>query len=818
MSKSLNHKIEELLYNRAKDFEIAKVIRDDLKEYFKTLPEVFSQNGGKDFLVKHTKKIDSIIKIAYRVACREMFGEYIPLKNHIPITLVALGSYGREQMTLYSDIDLMIVYEDIPAYNTKEIIQKLLYILWDSKLKLGHRVHPLDEIFDVANSDITIKTAMLESRFVDGSKMLWTKLENRLSDLRKYNQKEFILQKMEERRTHHQKYPLTMEPNLKEGVGGFRDANMVYWIGNLLFNVPRIKELDKSIVNEDEYREFRISLEFIFKVRSALHIVAGKKIDTLQLEYMPDVAKMVKLGDDYKGQMKLAKRVIGSLKSIHLYSRIWLERLIGEIVPEIYENYFLPEIESQKLGDIIDSLERNRPFRPHPQLLSMLIHSKRPERNSKRIYKSLSKIFDGTFAYSSLETFMEAKLLGYLIPSMRKIIDLPQFDGYHRYSVDKHSIETLKALESIDDKFLKEIFDNLSKAEKHMLKIVALLHDAGKGRKKDHHLVGVSLFRIFAQKIGIKEELIKMGERLILHHTLMSRTAQREDIYNQKVVMRFVSRFGSKKMLDLIYLLTYADMNGVGSGVYNNYTSRLLRTLYQESLEALSNEQLLDETARRVKAVDKLKRSQSFKDTPYSLQKKILSIDSDAFFLRHSSKKIVEIAKEAFGVEDYRYIISNEKFLTIEVIRRQDFNLAYLLSRLNRLQVVSMEIVKLFDDIKYFKIDFNDRLDESELPFLKIEIENSFLPQRELKLKKPEIKEGEITIDCDHSKEYATMTLKTKNQSGLLAYLINMFDRFGIDIATAKIHTLKGRVNDLFLIEKNGNFCTNLERVKEIYS
>jgi [protein-PII] uridylyltransferase len=156
--------------------------------------------------------------------------------------------------------------------------------------------------------------------------------------------------------------------------------------------------------------------------------------------------------------------------------------------------------------------------------------------------------------------------------------------------------------------------------------------------------------------------------------------------------------------------------------------------------------------------------------------------------------------------------------LTIEVIRRVDFNLAYLLSKLNRLQVVSMEIVKLFDGLKYFKIDFNDKIDSDEIPILESLIQNSFKPQKELKLKKPEIKEGEISIDCEHSKEYATMKLKTKDQSGLLAYLIDMFDRLGIDIATAKIHTLKGRVNDLFLIEKNGNFCSNLERVKEIYS
>ncbi|TNF44306.1 MAG: nucleotidyltransferase, partial [Epsilonproteobacteria bacterium] len=132
--------IEELLYNNAPDFEIAKVLKKDIKTYFDTLEETFATSGGKDFLVKHTKKIDSILKLVYKVATRNMFGDYLPMKNSIPLGLVALGSYGREQLCVHSDIDLMLVYKDIPGFNTKEMIEKILYILWDTGLKLGHRV------------------------------------------------------------------------------------------------------------------------------------------------------------------------------------------------------------------------------------------------------------------------------------------------------------------------------------------------------------------------------------------------------------------------------------------------------------------------------------------------------------------------------------------------------------------------------------------------------------------------------------------------------------------------------------------------------
>ena len=815
--RTLNADVEKLLGENAPDFEIAKAIKRYLKDYFATLPDLFAETGGKDFLFRHTRTIDAVIKLIYKVALRENFGQYLPLKNHIPLTLVALGSYGREQLCLYSDIDLMMVYEETPGYRTKALIEKILYLLWDTGLKLGHRVHEVSELPEVARSDITIKTAILESRFLDGSRFLWTGIENRIKEIRLEDPDSFIREKVEERRRHHRQYPLTMEPNIKEGVGGFRDANMVYWVGKALHNVPRIQELDASIVDSEDYREFRSALEFLFRLRSALHIVTGKKTDQIRLELLPDLARLLKFESSYRGQLRLARRVTGHLKTIHLYSEIWLEKLIGTRLPELYADRLLPETRPRKLQTHLEGLRRHadRSFRPHPRLLDSLIHAERPERPDTALYRELGRLFERAQSHAVLETLSEARLLGYLIPPMKKVIDLPQFDGYHRYAVDRHSLETLRHLENIDDPRIRELYDALGEEERRTLKIVALLHDAGKGRKRDHHQVGASLFRIFAQKLDLSPSEISRGERLILHHTLMSVTAQREDIYSEKVVMRFASRFGSKTMLDRIYLLTYADMKGVGTDVYNAYTAKLLRTLYKGALESLRHENRLDEASKRMAAVDRLQRSRAFKALPKALRSKVLGIGSDAFFIRHSTKRIVAIAQEAWKTEEYRYHIGNSRYLTIEIIRRHDLNLAYLLAKLSRLQVVSMEIIKLFDGLKYFKIDFNERLDESEIPLLEKIIEDSFTPHPALQLRKPEVHPEDLEVDCEHSQEYGMLKLRTADQPGLLAYLIALFDALGVDIASAKIHTLKGKTNDLFLIEKNGNFCHNIKVIVE---
>lgn len=285
--------IEELLYENAADFEIAKVLKQEIKTYFDTLEDTFATSGGKDFLVKHTKKIDSIIKLIFKVAQREMFGDYAPMKNSIPLALVALGSYGREQLCVYSDIDLMIVYKEIPGYNTKEMIEKILYILWDTGLKLGHRVHTVEDLFEVSKTDITIKTALIESRFIDGSHFIWTATQNAISQIRHDDIKTFVALKLQEQEKKHHRFPLTMEPNLKEGVGGFRDANLVYWIGKILYNVDTIKDLPSNIVDEKEYRPFRIALEFLFRVRSALHLATHKKEDKLRLDLIPNIALLL---------------------------------------------------------------------------------------------------------------------------------------------------------------------------------------------------------------------------------------------------------------------------------------------------------------------------------------------------------------------------------------------------------------------------------------------------------------------------------------------------------------------------------------------
>lgn len=263
----------------------------------------------------------------------------------------------------------------------------------------------------------------------------------------------------------------------------------------------------------------------------------------------------------------------------------------------------------------------------------------------------------------------------------------------------------------------------------------------------------------------------------------------------------------------MIYILTYADMNGVGEGIYNPFNAKLIKTLYLNALEALKNPHMLDVATKRLKKEQRLSGNTLFKKLTPLQQKKILQIPSDLLFLQYPPAKIVEIAQKAFATEAYTFDIQREAHLSIEVIRRKPFHIAYLLGKLSALGVVHMDICKLFDELKYFKIDFAGNVDPEEIMHIESILHDSFDTQKSYKSAIPVIHKNELTIDTEHSKTYALMNLNCQDQKGLLAYVTGIFDEIGVDIATAKVHTIKNRARDMFLIEKNGNFCHNVDTI-----
>ena len=824
----LQDHIEELIAQNADDFEVSKAIKASYNLYLDSLEETFAQTHGKNFLVKHTKSIDAFLKIIYKYTIRKYFGDYSPMHNALPLTLLALGSYGREQLCVYSDIDLMIVYKDIPGYNTKAIIESLLSMAWDSGLKLGHRVHEVSDLLEASRSDHTIKTAMIEARFIYGSKFIWMETQNQLTLVRKENPKAFIEIKLQEYHDRHKRYPIEMRANIKAGAGGMRDLNTVYWIGSVLHHASRVRDMVPAHIGEKEYTKMMKRMEFIFRLRAALHLVAKKKQDVLILELIPDVAKMLNLS-----QRKVAEKTYQALVEIETLADIFIWRLTHSLLDtkhaptltineDLYIYHDRLYANTQAVGhDFLEIFETVLAYTAQIQTydITFIIYLQSSifsARNSAKHQKLSKAFFYHDNSYRFLIALYRAKLLMRFFQPLAKVKFVPQFDGYHRYPVDLHSMHCIRALQNITDSNVKRVYERLSKDEKALLRLSSFLHDCGKGRKKDHSELGAIIVKNYALSIGFDTQMAAYASLLVRYHTLMSNISAREDIYNEKVIYAFISKIKYPIVLDILYVLTFSDVESVAEGTYSNFNANLLKELYFLSLDAFSHDAMISEASKRSKKEQQLLKYKGFLTLKRNTQKRMLSIQSNLLFFKYTPKEITTLATWIESKkEPYAYKITHNHALCIEILSNEALNVGYLLGKLSNLDIATMDIFAVGQGTKYFKIGFLENVQSDEVHFIQEIIENAFDMRKKTRLPTLVLKKQEIDIFCEHSNSYARMKVNCKDQKGLIANIIGIFDDMGIDIASAKIQTIKNRARNLFLIEKNGKFCDSQDIIIE---
>lgn len=839
MIDQLRIEIEHLIDQQASDFEISKLFKKTIKGYLSTLDETFKQTQGKDFFVKHTKNIDQILQLIYKYMLRKHFGIYQPLSGSVPITLIALGSYGREQLCVYSDIDLMLLYKDIPGYNIRPILEDFLTLAWDAGLKLGHRVHEVDEVFDAVHTDITIKTSIIESRLIYGSKYLWFEFEKVLNRIRHYKRKEFILEKLEEHKQRLLKYPLCMEPNIKDGFGGMRETNLIFWIANTIYGVSMVRQLSGILFTEEEYKNYRSSLEYVFRVRNALHLIAKKKLDTVNFDVLPELSSM--LGFEHTIRMPKERqcfsKLLESLHIIHHFSTIVVKKMARAY---LFEPKNIPILRNKRIAKDLFLCDKMLfcTYNKKPITLLALLKllntlpsniikfdrsfiyfaskTKVPSKQTKEIKKQILTLLHKPELHATIKMLYNAGLFQTILPSMKKIINQPQFDGYHRHPVDIHTIKALFYIENIQDPFVKKLYDDLPLKDKTLAKLAILFHDVGKGRSGDHHIIGENIFKKFAKSFDLDEESTQIVANIVRYHNLMSYTATSEDIYSQKVVLKFTGLLKNERSLRILFAVTYADISSVGENIYKSSTASLLRELFLQALIAFENEDLLKESVRVVAKQNTIKNLKKYQALTTNQQKKIMQINSNQIFLKLKASDIIDIALKAYDVTSYDYKIINTDRLTIQIIRTVPLNLGYMLGKLSSiLNIESTNIYKLYDGKKFFEITFDEAIDPSDQLFIEEIIQASFDMNKQTKLKQPIILENEIEVICDHTDELAQIKITAKDQKGLFAYIAKVLDDFDVDIDSAKIHTRNGRARDLLLIQKNGNFCPNKEKIIE---
>ena len=543
------------------------------------------------------------------------------------IAVIAVGGFGRAEMAPHSDVDLLFLTPwKITAW-AESVIESMLYMLWDLKLKVGHASRTVADCLRLGREDITIRTALLEYRFLAGEAKLATELGDRLwSDLFRNSGPEFIEAKLAERAERHkrqggQRYVL--EPNVKEAKGGLRDLQTLYWIGKYLHRVPSAEGLvGAGLLMRDEYESFQRAEDFLWAARCHLHYITGRATDQLTFDLQVEVAQRMGYKDTMgrravehfmQGYFRHATRV-GELTRIFLTE---LEarhakpeaRLMGFFSrKKVKDGYKLVQgridvIDPAKF--LADPLNLLRIFEEalrsgyllHPNVmrqiaanLDLLDDHIRDDPEAVRIFIDL--LLKHGNPERALRRMNELGVLAAFIPEFENIVAMMQFNVYHHYTVDEHIIQTISVLAQIERGELVEelpVASGILRAgvNRKVIFVALLLHDIGKGRPEDHSIIGAQLARRIAPRLGLDTEECETVEWLVRYHLLMSDMAQKRDIGDPRTVRDFAKAVKTKKRLDLLTVLTVCDIRGVGPATWNNWKAMLLRQLYGQTADAL---------------------------------------------------------------------------------------------------------------------------------------------------------------------------------------------------------------------------------------
>ncbi|MGA0616841.1 [protein-PII] uridylyltransferase [Paracoccus sp. KR1-242] len=546
------------------------------------------------------------------------------------LAVLAIGGYGRAEMAPQSDVDLLFLTPWKVSGWAESVVESMLYMLWDLKLKVGQSTRTIDDCLRLGAGDITIRTSLLEHRLICGFADTAETLRDRLwGELFDNSVPEFIEAKLVERAERHrrqggQRYVL--EPNVKEGKGGLRDLQTLYWIAKYIHRVDRAVELvDLGFFTKEEHLTFWQAEDFLWAVRCHLHLIAGRPSDQLTFDMQVEVARAMGYRDqggrraveifmqEYFTQAtrvgELTRVFLVALEARHLYKAPILNGFFsrrkrvraGFKVDRGRLNY---ADEAQFLSDPLNILwlfeEALRTgILLHPDAmrsvaanLDLIDDRVRQDPVAVRIFLDL--LLKHGNPERSLRRMNELGVLAAFIPEFAPVVAMMQFNVYHHYTVDEHLIQCVAALSAIERG--EEIADlptvsriMKGKLNRRVIYLAVLLHDIGKGRAEDHSILGARLARRVCTRFGLDPDEIETIEWLIRNHLLMSDVAQKRDISDPRTLRDFAKVVKTVKRLDLLTVLTVCDIRGVGPGTWNNWKAVLLRRLHSETEHALKN-------------------------------------------------------------------------------------------------------------------------------------------------------------------------------------------------------------------------------------
>src|SRR5215472_14266451 len=578
--------------------------------------------------------MDQLIRTLYDYTTQQVF----PLANPSAgehLALVAVGGYGRGELAPCSDIDLLFLLPYKLTPYGEQVVEFMLYRLWDLGLKVGHATRSVDECMRQAKADMTIRTGLLEARFLWGDPQLFQELKRRFRrEVAIGSRLDFVEAKLAERdqrhkRTGNSRY--TLEPNIKDGKGGLRDLHTLYWIAKYLYQVDDVAALvDRGVLSAEEVATFEKAAAFLWTVRCHLHYLAGRAEERLIFDFQPELARRIGYTDHAgaSGVERLMKHYFLIAKSVGDLTRIFCAaieaahqrrpfiRLTSFAFPGIglrrreVEGFAVegdrlnvpaPDYFTSQPINILRLFEvaQRRDLDIHPTALRLvtrnlkLVKGLRSDPEANRLFLAMLTAPKGPEI--TLRRLNEAGVFGRFIPDFGRVVAQMQYDMYHHYTVDEHTLFAIGILHKIENGELKEEHPLATQliqtiVSRRALYLAVLLHDIAKGRGGDHSVIGEEIAMKLGPRLGLSAEETETVAWLVRWHLLMSSTAFKLDIDDPQTIRDFVERVQSPERLKLLLVLTVVDIRAVGPKVWNGWKAALLRELYHRAIEVISGD------------------------------------------------------------------------------------------------------------------------------------------------------------------------------------------------------------------------------------
>jgi len=817
------------------------------------LKDVFIDNDINDLLSSRAIFVDAILK---KLWCQHHLDEY-------QISLVAVGGYGRAELHPQSDIDILLLTQEEVNLALEEKISSFITQLWDIKLDIGHSVRSIKECLKQAVKEVTVATNLMEMRQIAGSETLTQQLMPLLHEDVFWTSEKFFIAKCKEQEARHQQYrgaAYTLEPNLKANPGGLRDIQTISWVAKRHFLADSLEELvEHNYLYPNEFFELLESQDYLWRMRFALHFVAGRSENRLLFDYQADVAKMMGFGDEGKAPVeRMMKRFFRIIARVTELNTMLLQHFQQAIIKKPEQSNVSIINQDFELVDTLINTRNDRIFMRPVKMIEMFLiiaqqpgikgihsHTIRLMRNARRRlisglidYAECRRMFMAIIRHPrglglALTLMHRHSILSSYLPLWRNIAGQMQFDLFHAYSVDEHSYRVIKNLHQFSQKEHNHKFPLCSKIvqkirKPEVLYLGGFFHDIGKGRGGDHAKLGAIDALNFCLSHQMSKHDSKMVAWLVEHHLLMSVTAQRRDINDENVIKTFGEIVRDEAHLNYLYCLTVADMRGTNESLWNNWKANLLEELYFNTLSAFrhglekpvetrskireNQQQALDILIENKIDEQKVKALWSEFRVDYFLRYSPEQIARQCtYILEHDREKpLVLISAVPYRGGTEVFIFTKEKNNTFAntvsflVTKKLSIHDAKIISTktgytVNTFVVLDSRNKPLRERFytKEMSQDLVDRLEKVNI----CELPEPKIARHMKKFKVP-LRVNFIKI---HSKNRTMIEIIALDRPGLLSNIAQVFQQERINIHSAKITTFGEKADDVFTISSADN-------------